>query len=162
MDNVIPLNSRNINDMSVDMQREYAYSAYISAGNTKEAAETTGLPEKRIRKWVSQLGWELDKKEHFDIVHDKISEKLNTQVAEMKANSLVGSYRVLNDLLTRDIHDIEINEVERAKAVKDMVESISKLEGTILVEQDGSPVLPGISAKNQQIFMNIVNEHHDV
>lgn len=149
--------------MSLDMQREYAYSAYISTGSSKDAAETTGLPEKRIRKWVKENDWEIDKKEHFDIIHDKVSEKLNTQVAEMKAESLVSSYNLLSKLLSRDIHDVEITEVERAKAVKDMVESISKLEGSMLIEKESSNNgLPGISAKNQQIFMNILNQKDNV
>ena len=88
MEKLIPLSdsNKNIKDLSVEMQREYAYTAYIHSGCTKETAQTTGLPEKRIRQWVNQLGWDMEKQEHYNIVHQKAKEQLNSEVAELKAN----------------------------------------------------------------------------
>ena len=159
MDKLTPLNdsNKNIKDLSVEMQREYAYTAYIHSGSTKEAAQSTGLPEKRIKQWVNQLGWDMEKQEHYDIVHEKAKEQLNSEVAELKANLLVSLYERTQDLVSKVINDHDITELERAKALKDMVESISKLEGGMVVRSEEAPVVPGISAKNQQIFMNIVS-----
>ena len=158
MEKLIPQNSnKNIKDLSVEMQREYAYTAYIHSGCTKETAQSTGLPEKRIRQWVNQLGWDMEKQEHYDIIHQKAKEHLNSEVAELKANLLVSLYERTQDLVSKVISDHDITELERAKALKDMVDSISKLEGGLVVGAEDAPVVPGISAKNQQIFMNIVS-----
>ena len=158
MEKLIPQNSnKNIKDLSVEMQREYAYTAYIHSGCTKETAQSTGLPEKRIRQWVNQLGWDMEKQEHYDIIHQKAKEHLNSEVAELKANLLVSLYERTQDLVSKVISDHDITELERAKALKDMVDSISKLEGGLVVGSEDAPVVPGISAKNQQIFMNIVS-----
>tara|TARA_B100000427_G_C15508514_1_gene595083 strand:+ start:956 stop:1495 length:540 start_codon:yes stop_codon:yes gene_type:complete len=163
MEKLIPVGgNKNIKDMSVEMQREFAYSAYINSGSTKETAEHTGLPEKRIRQWVTQLGWDMDKKEHYDIVHEKARDQLNSEVAELKANLLVSLYERTQELVTKVINDHDITELERAKALKDMVDSISKLEGGMVVGTQEESKVPGISAKNQQIFMNIVSNADSV
>ena len=163
MEKLIPQNSnKNIKDLSVELQREYAYTAYIHSGCTKETDQSTGLPEKRIRQWVNQLGWDMEKQEHYDIIHQKAKEHLNSEVAELKANLLVSLYERTQDLGSKVISDHDITELERAKALKDMVDSISKLEGGMVVGSEDAPVVPGISAKNQQIFMNIVSNADSV
>ena len=164
MEKLIPLNdsNKNIKDLSVEMQREYAYTAYIHSGCTKETAQTTGLPEKRIRQWVNQLGWDMEKQEHYNIVHQKAKEQLNSEVAELKANLLVSLYERTQDLVSKIINDHDITELERAKALKDMVDSISKLEGSVTATPEAAAVVPGISAENQQIFMNIISNADSV
>ena len=163
MEKLIPQNSnKNIKDLSVEMQREYAYTAYIHSGCTKQTAQSTGLPEKRVRQWVNQLGWEMEKQEHYSIVHQKARDQLNSEVADLKANLLVSLYEKTQDLVSKIINDHDITELERAKALKDMVDSISKLEGGMVVGSEDAPVVPGISAKNQQIFMNIVSNADSV
>ena len=104
----------------------------------------------------------MDKQEHYNIVHEKAKEQLNSEVAELKANLLVSLYQRTQDLVSKIINDHEITELERAKALKDMVDSISKLEGGVSATPEVATVVPGISAENQQIFMNIISNADSV
>ena len=113
------------------------------------------MPRAQIRAWAKSGGWEEEKREHYRKVHQKHMEIHNTSLAEKKANLANSVYGLLADLTARIVDDEDMSELDRAKTIEILTNVASTLSQNEKKEE--KPLIPGISAENQQVFINLAN-----
>ena len=140
--------------MALEMQREYAFTAFMNTENMMAASEKSGVPIAQITAWAEAGAWYEIKKDHYEKVHLKNREIHDTDIVEQKAQLVGSTFDVILNLLNKPIEDEGITELERAKAVKDLLDVYVKLTG-VGEEEPKENAIPGISAENQQVFLNV-------
>tara|TARA_Y100000034_G_C6892913_1_gene411160 strand:- start:1563 stop:2174 length:612 start_codon:yes stop_codon:yes gene_type:complete len=142
--------------MPVEMQQQYALVAFINSESIRAASMACGVPSSQIRKWSSEFGWDAIKKDHYEKVSMRTQEILDNDEVDRKSIVLNKLMNTLEKTIEMTVDDIDITEVERAKAVKDMVDAYVKLSGGGS-ETKEKELIPGVSPQTQQLFISQFN-----
>ena len=148
--------------MAVEMQKEYALTAYINSEDAVSASVASGVPAKIIRKWIKAENWDAIKKDHYQKVRMKTLELLNKDVAEQKAKIGNSIAQLTMEALNIQVNNDEITLVEQSRAVKDLVDSYIKITGDVVEEEKKSTQIEGVSFETQQLFVNLLQDNRTV
>ena len=143
--------------MPIEMQQQYALVAFINSESVRAASMACGVPSAQIRKWSGEFGWDSIKKDHYQKVSMRTQEILDNDEVDRKSIVLNKLMDTLERTIEMTVDDVDVTEVERAKAVKDMVDAYVKLSGGGSVESKETALMPGVSPQTQQLFINQFN-----
>jgi hypothetical protein len=143
--------------MPVEMQQQYALVAFINSESVRAASMACGVPSAQIRKWSGEFGWDSIKKDHYQKVSMRTQEILDNDEVDRKSIVLNKLMNTLERTIEMTVDDIDVTEVERAKAVKDMVDAYVKLSGGGGAETKETALMPGVSPQTQQLFVSQFN-----
>jgi len=147
--------------MALEMQKEYALVAYINSEDLIAASVSCGVPVDLIGRWAKAEDWETLKHDHYEKVRMKTMELLDTTVAEQKSKLSSAIAERAMDLVSVQLNDYDMSELDRAKATKDLIDSFVKLTGESHSGESEQKQIDGVSAQTQQIFFNMFQQNNE-
>jgi hypothetical protein len=146
--------------MPIEMQQQYALVAFVNSESLRAASMACGVPTAQLTKWAKMFNWDSVKRDHYEKVALKTQSLLDVEEVDRKAEVCKKLLDTIEDTIEMQIDDQDITEVERAKAVKDLVDAHSKLSTSGLSKEDAR-IIPGVSTKTQNNFFNQFNVTED-
>jgi transposase len=149
-----------------ELLREKAFVLYIITGNPAETARGVKVSDRTIRKWIEEYGWEETRQEHYDLVHSKVLQYLDVEVASKQAELAMFATEKLHEMLAIHLDEAETGSKRDlwqafdvgVSAVERLLGMARELEEVRLGRQDEETPMINLSGPGQTVYLQALQQ----
>lgn len=137
--------------MPQEMQEIYGWLAYMLCRDSVEASVRSHIPEPLLKRLAEQNGWNMERKDYYDMVKLQIKKEIEENVLPKQADLAVACVRRAYKIANSVIDEEKLDELSKADIIRKLAETAVMLQG----ESQPTVNIPGLSMKANAIFMQL-------
>lgn len=134
-----------------EIQEIYGWLAYMICRDVVEASVRSHIPTPQLKRLSELHGWDLERKDHYDMVKLQVKKELEEKVLPKQADLATACIQRAMKIATSTLDDETLDEPTKAEVAHKWTEIAMMLQG----ESQPQVAIPGLSAKANTIFMQL-------